>query len=261
MKKLLLSTLSVLLLLFVFSMIACDKTTDERDPDGNVVSDGVVFLVIDEESIDNGNPPNSFSETDVNDQLATVGLRQPLKYFTDNVGKEIDLFTGEVGDEGWHALTTIPEAWKSAGPTGNGAQNFLAAGPGLGGGEDDREVLLDKIPDVIPLRAAGLTMLKGQKVLAVVYDGDVSTNYSPINANLMGANLGVVAFEVLEVKERTDASTGSLPRVTVKILGVSDLQNLKINLFKNAPVPESSSVPLDVRPATNAPSIELEEAP
>lgn len=40
----------------------------------------------------------------------------------------------------------------------DGLRNFLAAGPGLGG-EDaggDREALLDKVPDVTPLRATGL---------------------------------------------------------------------------------------------------------
>jgi hypothetical protein len=70
-----------------------------------------------------------------------------------------------------------------------------------------------------------------------------------------------VAFEVLEVTERTDASTGSLPRVTVKILGISDVNNLGLTLFANAPVPESSSVPLDVKPPANPPAIDLVEAP
>nr|WP_290940715.1 hypothetical protein [Haliscomenobacter sp.] len=48
------------------------------------------------------------------------------------------MYTGEVGDEGWHALKTIPNSWINAGPSGNGLLNFLAPGPGLGGGEDDR---------------------------------------------------------------------------------------------------------------------------
>ena len=62
-----------LLLLFAFS--ACDKS-DDRSPAENTAA---ILLVIDEESIDNGNEPNNFSETDVNDQLAEIGLRKPLR--------------------------------------------------------------------------------------------------------------------------------------------------------------------------------------
>ena len=70
-----------------------------------------VFLVIDEESIDNGNEPNNFSDVNVNDQLAKVGLRQPLDYFQKNIGKTITLFTGQVGDEGLYAIKQIPASW------------------------------------------------------------------------------------------------------------------------------------------------------
>jgi len=168
--------------LLMGSLLSCQKEviseTSSTSPDNNITleqpnaaANESVFIVIDEESIDNGNQPNNFSETDVNDQLARVGLRQTLRYFRDNVGREITLFTGEVGDEGWHALTTIPNSWKTAGPTTNGSRNFLQAGPGLGGGNDDQEVLLDKIPNLTPLRAKGLKMLTGKTVLAVVYDG------------------------------------------------------------------------------------------
>ncbi len=76
------------------------------------------FLVIDEESIDNGNEPNNFSESDPDDNLAEIGLRQTLRFFRDNIGAEIVLYTGQVGDEGWFALKTIPVSWESAGPTG-----------------------------------------------------------------------------------------------------------------------------------------------
>jgi hypothetical protein len=208
-----------------------------------------VLVVIDEESIDNGNLPNNFTDTDVNDQLASVGLRQTLRYFSNHVGDTITLYTGEVGKEGWHALKTIPTAWKNAGPTGNGARNYLLAGPGLGGGNDP-EALLDKIPNVTPLRAKGLSMLTGKTVLAVVYDSDVSTNYGPLDASLKGANLGMVALEVLEVKKRTNGSTGSLPSVKVKVVNVNAASAATLKLFSNAPVPTSSSVPFDVTPPT-----------
>lgn len=223
---------------------------------------GAVLLVIDEDSIDNGNPPNSFSDVQVNDQMAEVGVRAPLRYFRDNVGRTIHLFTGDVGDEGWHAMRTIPSSWRSAGPTGNGTRNYLAPGPGLGGPpDDDKEVLLDKIPNVTPLRATGLAMLVGETVLAIVYDSDVSINYSPLNGNLMGANLGIVALEVLEVRERRDASTSSLPRVTVRIRDAKAVADGALYLFANAPTPRSSSEPFDVAPPASVDGVERVPAP
>ncbi|MDX2303528.1 MAG: hypothetical protein NW226_12045 [Microscillaceae bacterium] len=248
---------TTLILQITLSLFACqsEKTDDdelspEKEP---------VFLVIDEESIDNGNEPNDFSDTNVNDQIAEVGQRTQLAYFQQNIGKTIDLFTGEVGDEGWHALKTIPNAWKNAGPTANGAKNFLQAGPGLGSGnpDDDKEVLLDKIPDVTPLRATGLKRLKGKVVLAVVYDSDISINYSPLNGNLMGANLGIVAFKVLEVTKREDGSDSSLPRVTVQILDANVVAANSLQLYSNAPVPQSSSTPFDVTPPSDTTSAVL----
>lgn len=218
-----------------------------------------VFMLIDEESIDNGNRPNNFSEIDVNDQIARIGQRQTLRYFANNTGKTITLYSGEVGDEGWHALKTIPSSWSSAGPTANGTRNFLLAGPGVGGGNDP-EKYLDKIPNVTPLRATGLKMLVGKTVLAVVYDSDVSTNYNPLTGSLKGENLGVVAFDVLEVRKRTDGSSGSLPAITIKIRSVSEVSSNSLKLFSNAPVPRSSSEPYDINPTANTPAIVLTQA-
>ena len=218
-----------------------------------------VVMVIDEESIDNGNPPNNFSSTAVNDNIARIGQRKTLRYFQENVGKTITLYTGEVGDEGWHALKTIPNSWINAGPTNNGTRNYLQAGPGLGSGEGP-EVLLDKIPNVTPLRAKGLKMLIGQVILAVVYDGDVSINYGPLNGNLQGSNLGLVALEVLTVTKRTDGSSGSLPKVSVRIRSVEQAKKVPLKLFSNAPIPKSSSEPYDITPPATAPAIQLVNA-
>ncbi len=234
-----------------------ENSSTQRD--ASTTAGGSVLLVIDEESIDNGNQPNNFSETDVNDQFAELGVRQTLQYFADNVGQTIDLYTGEVGDEGWHAIKTIPSSWISTGPTNIGARNYLLAGPGLGGG-NDKEKFLDKIPNVVPLRATGLKMLVGQTIIAVVQDSDVSTNYSPLDASLKGASLGTVALEVVSVRRRTDGSSGSLPIVTVKIASVEATSAATIKLFSNAPAPRSSSEPFDINPPATVAPIVLTDA-
>lgn len=204
-----------------------------------------------------------FPPPDKNDQLAELGLRLPLSYFQQNIGKTIELYTGEVGDEGWHALTTIPTSWINAGPASIRALNYLTAGPGLGAKspDDNRDALLDKVPNVTPLRATGLRMLVGKTVLAVVYDSEISINYSPLLGNLQGANLGIVAFDVLEVNQRTDGSSGSLPRVKILIRDVNTFANTNVLLFSNAPVPQSSSEPFDIIPPAVVPGIILVPAP
>lgn len=244
--------------LFIIDQEQDQKQNQDMKPDA--AKGNVVFLLIDEDSIDNGNEPNNFSDTDVNDDLADVGLRLPLRYFQQNIDQQIVLYTGQVGDEGWFALKTIPSSWASAGPTSNGLRNYLYPGPGLGGGEDDKEVLLDKIPNVTPLRATGLTMLKGYTVFAVVYDSDISINYSPLNGSLKGANLGIVAFDVLEVTKRTDGSSSSLPKVKIRIRNASEVLESTLHLFSNAPIPQSSSEPFDITPPSNPPDIILEPA-
>lgn len=251
--------LLLLTVLFSVTFISCEKEIEMEIPDG-VVADAI-FLLLDEDAIDNDKSPNSFSETDVNDNLARVGLRQPLRYFQNNAGRQINLYSGEVGDEGFYALKTIPGSWKTAGPAPTGILNYINAAPGLGGGEDDKEVLLDKIANITPLRATGLAMLTGSIVLAVVYDGDISMNYSPINGNLQGANLGLVAFKVLNVVKRTDGSSGSLPVVTVVIEKVSSINGGLLNLFSNAPAISSSSEPYDITPPASIPAIITNLAP
>ena len=221
--------------------------------------DGFVFLLIDEDSIDNGNPPNFFLAADVNDLIAEIGVRSQLRFFAANVGATITLHTGEVGDEGWFAPKSIPASWDAAGPTPDGLRNYLGnpsvafphdVGPGLGtpdlGG--DREALLDKIPDVTPLRATGLKLLEGKQVCAVVYDSDISINFDPIDGSLKGANLGTVAFEVISVTALTGHSSSSLPKVEIEILDAEDVCERELELITDAPEPESSSEPFDVAP-------------
>jgi hypothetical protein len=79
----------------VFTFAACKK--DDKDDDENKTAS--VFLLIDEQSIDNGNEPNNFSDVAVNDQLANIGLRLTLEYFKNNVGNTIDLYTADDYDK------------------------------------------------------------------------------------------------------------------------------------------------------------------
>lgn len=215
------------------------------------------FLLIDEDSIDNGLPPNFFdrislcgaSGCDVNDHIARIGLRTELPYFAANVGDIITLWTGTVGDEGWFALEQIPQKWNTGGLQ-NGLTNFLNAATGLGSGKNP-EKFLDKIPHVNPLRATGLEMLENSNacICAVVYDSDISINYdNPINGSLKGANLGIVAFEVLDVSiMNPPQSSGSLPMVQIQILDADTVCAAPLTLF-DAPTLQSSSVPYDVNP-------------
>jgi hypothetical protein len=218
-----------------------------------------IFLLIDEDGIDNDGPPNNFTSADINDQIAALGLRTQLPYFAANVSETIELYTGQVGDEGWFALTTIPESWHNTGPTDDGLQNFLGlnniVGPGLGTGTDPEE-FLDKIPDVIPLGYAGLEMLEDKIICAVVYDGDISINYEPITGSLMGATLGIVGFEVEELTE----SSSTLPKVTITILDANEVCGGPLALFTEAAelldTPPSEDSPVFEGPVQNATGFE-----
>lgn len=202
-------------------------SSNGRDNPIAQATEPAVFLVIDEDSIDNGNPPNRFTARQVNDDIAEIGVRAQLRYFAANVGKRITLQTGQIGDEGWFELRTPPASWEPAG----GLAAFIGdpaappkkpppahgVGPGLGAPDanGDREALLDKVPDVTPLHAADLDKLIGRSVCAVVYDSDVSINYGPLTGSLKGANLGTVAFRVESVGSASGSS--SLPAVAVVI--------------------------------------------
>lgn len=94
-----------------------------------------------------------------------------------------------------------------------------------------------------------------------MYDSDISINYGPLNGSLKGANIGLVSLEVVKVTKRTDGSSGSLPRVTVKIVSVDAANTASLKLFSNAPVPQSSSEPFDITPPASASAVILTDAP
>lgn len=244
--------------------IVCNGNGNGPPPPGPAV-----FLVIDEDSIDNGPrywPGNAvtftqgtlltFSASDVNDDIAALARRNQLRFFANNVGSTIWLVTGQVGDEGWFAPKTIPASWANTGPTADGLRNFLGnpslsyphnVGPGLGTGGNP-EQFLDNVPNVTPLRAEGLWGLIDRTVCAVVYDSDISINYGPLQGSLKGANRGTVAFKVLDVVHLTGFSSSTLPRVQLQILDANVVCEGPQTLYTDAPIPSSSSVPADVKP-------------
>ena len=224
-----------------------------------VPSAAAVFLVIDEDGISSGSAPNFFSHDDVNAPIAEIGIRTQLAFFAQNAHNIITLHSGEVGDEGWFAIKTIPVEWQAAGPTVNGLRNFVgepsqpfphSIGPGLGTADanGDREALLADVPDVTPLRATGLKLLEGLRVCAVVQAGDVSINYGPQTGSLKGANLGTVAFEVLSVTQLIGGSSSALPEVSLQIIDADTVCEGQLELFSDAPELFSASEPIDTVP-------------
>jgi hypothetical protein len=189
------------------------------------------LLLIDEDSIDNSSPAilelaaenacgGGNPAVCVNDQMADPGVRDPLNLLPGTIigigpgGTTAKLFTGQTSDEGWWFVPTIPASWVAAGPSADGALNFiLATAPGFG---NDGEFLLDQIPDVNPLDAAELQALVGQSFCAVVYDSDISYNNPPPLGNLQGATLGVLALKVLAVG--VDPAGSVLPDITIEVL-------------------------------------------
>ena len=159
----------------------------------------------------------------VNDPLANPGVRDPLNLPPGTIigngvpgGTIAPLYTGQLFEEAWFFVPTIPQSWVDAGPTTDGAFNYFVAtadGFGMNG-----EFLLDKIPDVEPLQTAELQALVGETFCAVVYDSDVSMNYDPQEGNLQGGTLGILALKVLHVGEPNGEV---LPDITIEILDSS----------------------------------------
>ena len=107
---------------------------------------------------------------------------------------------------------------------------------------------VDEIPDVIPLRAEGLFGLIDKTVCAVVYNSDISINYNPLEGNLHGETLGVVAFIVRDVQYLPGFSSSTLPRIQIDILDAYLECENEQTLYTDAPEPSSSSEPFDIRP-------------
>lgn len=205
-----------------------------------------------------------FTRRDVNEDRPGQRQRAVLRYFNDHPGEIITVMTGSSGDETWFAPNRIPSNWCSpacATPQ-VGIANFVGAN---GSANIPAQTRLATVPDVRPLRAAGLHLLEGETVCAVVYDGELSLNYrseSPrISASLKGNTVGIVAFtvQVDGVHRLSGFSSSTLPEVRIKIenatqvCGGTPSEPLMLSLF-GAPAPASSSVPMDVDPHAAPPA-------
>ena len=187
-----------------------------------------IFLLIDEDSIDNGiksierisfRSPycgNRNPAVCVNDDIANPGVREFL--FTR--GNDITIVpfaglvlpTGQIGDEGLFMFTQ-PDPQVSL---QNGAQftvqEFISA-TGAAANENN----LDKIKGVVPLTRTEINALVDKTICAVVYDSDISVDVPAGFGNLKGATLGRTAFVVTEVNPNP-AGGSYLPLITVDLL-------------------------------------------
>jgi hypothetical protein len=194
-----------------------------------------VLLVLDSGAIDFGPAPHLLPADAVNTDIAGVGVRDELVYFSSHVGSQVVLTSSQSGNDAWFALRTIPSAWESEPGLNDGLENFALAGPGLGSPDDngDRESLLDSITDVMPVRADGLALLVGRTACAVVYGEHVVVNGpSPTTASLRGATLGRVAFTIVSLLPTDDPA---FPNVQVQIVEGHEACSEQLVAFSEAP--------------------------
>jgi hypothetical protein len=213
--------------------------------------DQTLLVVLDRDALSPGH--NRFSDADLSCSRKGVGNRATLDWFARNIGQELTLSAGEVGNEGWFAFSSVRIAWKSAGPDHeDGLRNYMDAGQGLGSPDKSgkKESLLDKVPGLVPLRATGLARLEGRSVCALVLDGDVRMSYGPPTGDLRGPYLGKAAFMVLSVDDKARRSGGELPQVRIRVLDAEAVCADPLSRFDEAPLPVSSQEPRDAeRPA------------
>ncbi len=89
-------------------------------------SQSAVLMLIDEDSIDNDQAPDSWTVQDVNGQIAQLGLRDPLPWFVGKDSTHIMLHSGQAGDGGWFALRSVPSNWTSEDGATPGLKNLDA---------------------------------------------------------------------------------------------------------------------------------------
>jgi hypothetical protein len=129
------------------------------------------------------------------------------------------------------AVRSAPASSSPDAESNEGVENFVLAVPGLGAPDDsgDRESLLQKVPNVVPVRADGLNLLVSRTVCALVYANDIVTSSG--SANLSGPTLGRIAFKVVSVIP----VDGAAPNVQVEILEGHEVCSEGVVPFVEAP--------------------------
>ena len=189
-----------------------------------------IVVLLDKDAIA-PNPEVGLSDIAVNATIAAVGVRDFLPAFTGRVGQHVTVPGGHVGSEGWFALTSAPVTWATTADGSDGLANFVLAGAGLGSPDEngDRQTWLNAVEGVQPLQAAGLQMLVGQSVCAVVFANDIP--WTQTTTSLAGPTLGLMAFAVVGVSGG-DGTT--LPSVETQVLDPATCSGA-VAFFANAP--------------------------
>jgi hypothetical protein len=219
----------------------------------NAQTEPPIFLMIDEDTIDNGIKTIeriSFKSpfcgdhdpaVCVNDDIADPGNRELL--FTR--GMDITPFsglvlpTGQIGDEGLFMFAN-PDSQISLqnGATFSTGEFILATG--LAADENN----LDKIDGVVPLNSTDIYNLLGRTVCAVVYDSDISVDVAAGFGNLKGATLGLTGFTVTAVSPHPKGGS-YLPLITVNLLSSLEVQATCSNLTGSSLDSDGDGIPDD----------------
>jgi hypothetical protein len=190
-----------------------------------------VLVILDANGLDRSLLP---VDTD-NELVADIGVREELPYFAVRLGQHVTLQAGAADNPGWFALRAVPDGWESEPGAGDGLQNFELAGPGLGSPDasEERETLLHTVANVVPLQAAGLQMLWGRQVCAVVYTKELAVAGDPPAADLTGVTLGILAFRVSAVVP----VDGSVVNIDAEVLEAHETCAEGLTVFADAPDP------------------------
>lgn len=193
----------------------------------------VTVLLLDRNSIQAGVEPTNFPPAGINTAIADIGVRDALPFFNARVGQQLTLPAGSLGHEGFLAFVAVPPSWDSTAGEGDGLDNFVYAGPGLGSpdGAGSRVSRLAPTSQIAPLRDAGLQLLTGRTVCAVAYLDEIPRSAS--GASLAGPSLGVVAFSVLGV---SDGDSTTLPSVVVSVRDTRETCSGNLMPMADAPV-------------------------
>lgn len=168
------------------------------DPAAAQDAERPLLIVIDKDSIEFGVQQYQVPPDALNDLIASVGVRDPLPFFSANVGQLFVLRSGVNGSDSWFAFQRAPIMWESHAGENDALENFALAGPGLGSPDSmgQRASLLSDIEDVVPVRIDRASLLVGKRICAVVYDQDLAMAADGSRIDLQGPNLGMVAFRV-----------------------------------------------------------------